>query len=976
MKRWSNLFWSNPNSDRGEKRGGRSPNTPWKFSRTDSSGVQKSLLDGLLGPFRSPLVQDPNVQPGLQAFGSQALQPARQSQILPSSMTQPTTVITTIQNDFSNSIDNANKTDTTTSSSGSRTLKIPTSELPARFRQIFPYINFNHVQSLVYKTVLDTNKPIVVSAPTGSGKTGVFELAIIRMIMDCERRPGYFGAAKIVYLAPTKALCSERRDDWSRKFGPFNIQCHELTSDMDTNINFKNLNKSSILLATPEKWDSVTRSWVGQKAFVQSIRLLLIDEIHLVNDGERGATLEAVISRMKTIRSLIWPTEPDNLRFVGVSATVSNVKDIAEWFSTPTSKAEIYQVDPKERPVKLRTVVLGYSISANANEFSFDALLNHKLESVIKQYSEEKPTLIFCATRKSAMKAAITLVKEGKLDMSYSTDRRNFQVQLSRQMHDKTLEEVTRFGIAFHHAGLNASDRRLIEAAFLDGRIMILCCTSTLALGVNLPAHLVIIKNTVFYDQGEFRPYTESTLVQMIGRAGRPQFDTDATAVIMTKSSCRDSIEKMLTGRLIVDSQLHKYLTEHMNSEIVLGTVTNDVVARKWIDSTFFHVRLMKSPENYGLAKSSSKSIKENTIIQLCKGSVGQLLQHNMAKRDKQDQLVATEAGRAMARHYISLNTMVKLLHLKGTETLLDLLVKICESQEVSSDIQLRAEDKGGLNKLLSPDSEQNQLRFPIQSGKISSREQKAIALTQAVLGNVTISESHLFLESLRVIKNGDRVVNCLKDIALMNTDISYRLLLNVITISQCFAARLWENSIYVSKQLEKIGAALSHNLAANGLTNFDLIRKASPRNIEIFCGRLPPFGSNVQQTCFGLPIYELKVYFRTIPNMKEKIQLMVEVTMENGQDLRHKQSLPALHGSILIVGNLKDNKLLLRHQVTDAALLARPDLTICVGVDLDRTDLPNNHDPIETHIMSEMFVGLNVHKIVNYVEPDDVPEF
>lgn len=961
MKRWSNLFWTNPNTGRGERRNSSSSNGPSKFPRLDSFGSQSSLLSGLLGPFRSPYRIDAQVPNNYESQHSPTVQ---QQLVPPLSMTQPSNTDKISQNNVNKTSENTK----TSNSSRPNSLGIPTSELPARFRCVFPYVSFNHVQSLVYKTVMDSSKPIVVSAPTGSGKTGVFELAIIKMIMDCETRCADLGASKIVYLAPTKALCSERRDDWSKKFSPFDIQCHELTSDVESAINFKNLQRSSILLATPEKWDSVTRSWSGQKAFIQSIRLLLIDEIHLVNDGERGATLEAVISRMKTIRSLIWPTEPDNLRFVAVSATVSNIKDIAEWFSTPTSKAEIYQVDPKERPVKLRTVVLGYSTNANMNEFSFDHLLNHKLPDVVKDYAEEKPALIFCATRKSAVSAASTLAKEGKLDMSYSTERRNYHLQLSRQMHDKTLQELTRFGIAFHHAGLNTSDRRTIEAAFIDGRIMILCCTSTLALGVNLPAHLVIIKNTLFYDSGEHRPYTESTLVQMIGRAGRPQFDTDATAVIMTKASCRDSIEKMLTGKLIVDSQLHKYLTEHMNSEIVLNTITNDNVARKWIDSTFLHVRLMKSPENYGLSKNSSKTVKEDTIIQLCKGSVALLLQHKMVKRGKQGQLEATEAGRAMARHYVSLNTMVKLLQLTGTETLLDLLSIVCSSQEVASDIQVRAEDKSGLNKLLD-----SGLRFPI-GDKIQTREKKATVLMQAVFGNLTIPESHLFLESLRVAKNADRVVSCLRDVALINTNISYKLLLNVITLSQCFAARLWEDSIYVAKQLEKIGNTLSHNLASSGLTSFELIRKASPRNIEIFCGRLAPFGSNVQQTCYGLPIYELKLYFRTIPGVKDKIQLLVEITMENGQDLRQKQSLPAHHRSVLIVGNVRDNKLLLRHEVSDAVLIARPDMTVCVGVDLDRTDLPNNHDTIEAHLMSEMFVGLNVKKTVSYVEPDDKP--
>lgn len=854
----------------------------------------------------------------------------------------------------------------------SLTICRPISELPPRFRPIFPYVNFNRVQSLVYTTMLDTSKPVVVSAPTGSGKTGVFELAIVKTIMDCERRSVDLGMAKIIYLAPTKALCTERREDWSRKFAPYNIQCIELTSDMNHhNINFKNLNQASILLATPEKWDSITRSWNGHQAFVKSIRLLLVDEVHLVNDGVRGATLEAVISRMKTIRSVIWPTEQDNLRFVAVSATVSNIQDIAEWFSTPTYKAQIHQVDPKERPVKLRTVVLGYTTNANINEFSFDSLLNHKLADVVKEHSNDKPVLIFCATRKSCTNAATVLCKEGKFDVSYSVEKRKLYLEISKQVKDKVLQETTRYGIAFHHAGLCASDRRTIESGFIDGAVMILCCTSTLAMGVNLPAHLVIIKNTSYYDGGEFKPYSESSLVQMIGRAGRPQFDTDATAVIMTKSFCRDSIERMLTGRLVVESQLHKFLTEHINSEIVLGTIHDDMIARKWIDSTFLHVRLRKAPENYGLAKNSSAAAKENMMIAWCKISIQQLIDHGMIKRSKQGQLEATDAGRSMARHYVCLDTMTKLVRLAGSETIWDLIKMICSCQEIVSDIQVRNEDKPGLSALCNPKEGNQRLRFSL-GDKIITKEQKGAALLQATFGNLAINENSLLQESIRITRNASRIMNCLKDVAMMDGSIGYNLLLNVLLLSQIFSARLWEDSIYVSKQLEKIGATLSHNLANNGLTTFESLRKANPRNIEIFCGRLPPFGSNVQQTCFGLPVYQLDISFRAIPNQYDKIQLLVEISIANGQDIRCRQSLPSQHETTVIVGNKKDNKLLLRQQVTDGALLARPDLTICFGADLSKLDLPNNHEEIEGRVISDSFVGLDVQKIVKYVEPEE----
>lgn len=848
------------------------------------------------------------------------------------------------------------------------------SELPPKFRKVFPYVSFNHVQSIVFDTVLETNKPLVVSAPTGSGKTGVFELAIIKVILDSERRHNIdFGAAKIVYLAPTKALCSERRSDWSSKFRDFNIQCHELTSDMTSTIDFKSVQRSCILLATPEKWDSITRNWSGHKSFVQSIRLLLVDEVHLVNDGPRGATLEAVISRMNTIRSIIWPSEPDKLRFIAVSATISNVQDISTWFSTPTSQAQVYQVDSRERPVKLRTLVLGYTANKDMNEFSFDNLLNHKLTDVIKQYSNEKPTLIFCATRKSAVTAASTLVKEGKFDAMFSHERRKMHLLISSQIKDKTLQETTRFGIAFHHAGLTAYDRRQIETNFLDGRILVLCCTSTLAMGVNLPAHLVVIKNTSFYDAGKFKPYTESSLVQMIGRAGRPQFDTEATAVIMTKSYCREQIEKMLTGKLIVESQLHNYLTEHLNSEIVLGTVADDSIARKWIDSTYLHVRLRKNPENYGLMKNSSATVIEKTITKWCSDSIELLLKYNICIRTKQGKLESTNSGRAMARHYICLSTMIKLIQLKGTETLGDLLAIICSCQELVGDIQLRIEDRPTLHSFVNPKDETMKLRYPID--KVDTREKKANALIQATFGNINMTENSILQESTRVVKNARRVMNCLRDIAIMNNDINYKLLSNIMTLVQCFSASLWEDSIYVSKQLERIGAVLSRNLAANGLTTFELLRKSNPRNIEIFCGRLPPFGSSVQQTCFGLPIYDLNIYFKTVFNHHDKVQLMVEVSLVNGQDLRKQQSLPRNHMCILLVGNLRDDKLLLRQQIGDAGLISRPDLTLCFGAEIFKSDLPSNHEDIEGIIMSEVFVGLNIKKTVKYIEPiDDEP--
>ena len=79
--------------------------------------------------------------------------------------------------------------------------------------------------------------------------------------------------------------------------------------------------------------------------------------------------------------------------------------------------------------------------------------------------------------------------------------------------------------------------------------------TSTLAMGVNLPAHLVIIKSTQHYTTNGFEEYSETELLQMIGRAGRPQFDTTATAVIMTKQCWQLKYEKLVGGKQIIESR-------------------------------------------------------------------------------------------------------------------------------------------------------------------------------------------------------------------------------------------------------------------------------------------------------------------------------------------------------------------------------------------------------------------------------------
>lgn len=165
--------------------------------------------------------------------------------------------------------------------------------LPARFRFMFPFSHFNKMQSLVAEEAYNSDENLVIAAPTGSGKTAIHELALCRLIDLKTGEP-----MKVVYLAPTKALCQQKWNEWQSKFSALDQNVMEVTGDVDLKESLDQVAKASIIITTPEKWDSLTRQWRDHLYLLSGIDLLLVDEIHHLND-ERGSTLEAVIVRMR-----------------------------------------------------------------------------------------------------------------------------------------------------------------------------------------------------------------------------------------------------------------------------------------------------------------------------------------------------------------------------------------------------------------------------------------------------------------------------------------------------------------------------------------------------------------------------------------------------------------------------------------------------------------------------------------------------
>ncbi|PGH02716.1 hypothetical protein AJ80_08813 [Polytolypa hystricis UAMH7299] len=706
---------------------------------------------------------------------------------------------------------------------------VSTHDLPDRFRSLFPFPVFNGVQSKCFPPVYQGDHNFVLSAPTGSGKTVIMELAICRLVNTLKD-----SRFKVVYQAPTKSLCSERFRDWQAKFSSLDLQCAELTGDTDYH-NLRNVQSASIIITTPEKWDSMTRKWKDHAKLMQLVKLFLIDEVHILKES-RGATLEAVVSRMKSVDS--------NVRFVALSATVPNSEDIAAWLGRdPTNQqlpAHRERFGEEFRPVKLQKFVYGYQ--SNGNDFVFDKVCEAKLPEMIAKHSRKKPIMIFCCTRNSCIATSKYLAKvwssTSSRERSWSSPTKTIAIQ------NADLRATVSCGVAFHHAGLDSSDRHSVETGFLEGHVSVICCTSTLAVGVNLPCHLVIIKNTVSWQDNACKEYSDLEMMQMLGRAGRPQFDDSAVAVILTKRERIDHYEKLVAGTEPLESCLHMNLIDHLNAEIGLGTITDIVSAVRWLAGTFFFIRLRQNPSHYNLKEGADRTDEEDMLREICEKDI-ELLQDSSLVTN-QCPLKATEFGEAMARYYIKFETMKLFLFLPPKPKMSEILSAIAQADEFR-EIRL----KSGEKSLYKEINKGNGIKFPIKVN-IALPAHKISLVIQAELGAVDIPTGDQYQKHRLsfqqdkglVFSHINRLIRCIIDCQLSLEDsVGSR---HALELARSFGARVWDNSPVQMKQIDQVGIVAVRKLANSGINSIEALESTDAQRIDMILSKNPPFGAKL----------------------------------------------------------------------------------------------------------------------------------
>ncbi|TGJ85011.1 hypothetical protein E0Z10_g3750 [Xylaria hypoxylon] len=718
----------------------------------------------------------------------------------------------------------------------------PRQSLPDKFRAVFPFQLFNAVQSKCFPLVYGTNDNVVVSAPTGSGKTAILEMAICKL-MSSQRGDNF----KIVYQAPTKSLCSEKTRDWQAKFSHMNLQCVELTGDT-SQAEAHRIGSASIIVTTPEKWDSITRKWKDHRKLLELVRLVLVDEVHILKDT-RGATLEAVVSRMKTIGA--------NIRFIAISATVPNINDVAIWLGrdhhNQLEPARVEVFGEEMRPVKLQRHVYGYE--GAPNDFIFEKALDGKLNLLLAKHSEGKPIMVFCFTRKSCERTARSLAEWWST--RHDDDRPWPPPKHRIPVLSQDLQELVRHGVAFHHAGLDSQDRSAIEKNFLSGQLHLICCTSTLAVGVNLPCHTVVLKGTNHYTDNGPQEYSDLEVMQMLGRAGRPQFDSSAVAIIMTKLANVQRYKKLVSGEELLESTLHRNLLEHLNSEIGLGTIQDIQTAKKWIGGTFLSVRIRQSPSLYNLENVHNAAGVDEQMEEWCERDVKLLQDHGLVT--KHTPLMCTEYGQAMSRYMIQFDTMRLLLSIPRSANIEEMLTIICKAIEFK-DFKFKPTERAVFREL----NKSPLILHPLRE-TLTLTWHKIFVIVQIYLGGVdlpagkeiNIIRQDLLRERRMVFDRLKRLIRCVVDCKAFERDgLGIQAALE---LGRSIEAQAWENKPAQLSQIPGFGPVAVRKWISHGIRTVLGVAGKGILDIERIASRNPPYGRQVQKALENFPQLTLK---------------------------------------------------------------------------------------------------------------------
>ncbi|XP_029175852.1 DNA polymerase theta [Nylanderia fulva] len=396
--------------------------------------------------------------------------------------------------------------------------------------------------------VMQERKNLVYSAPTSAGKTLVAEILLIKTILERKK--------KVIFILPFVSVVREKMYYFQDLLSDIGIRVEGF---MGGNVPHGGFAATHVAIATIEKANSLVNHLMEEND-LSSLGAVIIDELHLLGDPNRGYLLELLLTKLKymTVRN-----DDINIQLIGMSATLPNLVLLAKWLN-----AELYNTE--FRPIPLNEYCkIGDSIYDNKLNLvrkltelpELEQDVDNILQLCIETIKSSHSVLIFCPTKKWCEKLAEQIAAAFyKLGCKNTVLGEMLRKEINNVLIQETLEQLKRspsgldnilkntisFGIAFHHAGLTMDERDIIEGSFRTGSLRVLIATSTLSSGVNLPARRVIIRSPLFGNT----PLNTLTYKQMIGRAGRMGKDSAGESILICKPTERNTASSLLSATL------------------------------------------------------------------------------------------------------------------------------------------------------------------------------------------------------------------------------------------------------------------------------------------------------------------------------------------------------------------------------------------------------------------------------------------
>ncbi|KAG8345871.1 DEAD DEAH box helicase Type III restriction enzyme res subunit Helicase conserved C terminal domain [Trypanosoma vivax] len=643
----------------------------------------------------------------------------------------------------------------------------PMTAFPEWARPAFPGITqLNPMQSKTFECAFNSDENMLVSAPTGAGKTNVAMMTMLRAIRNATKRNGSIDLHKLkmVYVAPMKALVQEVVRTFSVRLEPLGLSVIELSGD--SNANQAQLLGAQLIVTTPEKWDVVTRKSV-ELGVASLLKLIIIDEVHLLHN-ERGPVLEAIVARTILQQQL---RDEGGIRIVGLSATLPNAADVASFLQVDRQRG-LFIFDSSYRPIPLQQTFCAMKKVRGTNQAALMNLVVYG--KVLDAAMEGSQSLVFVHSRKDTEYTAMYMMRrivDDKRTHYFVRPGSESEQALHEAINNpsaslrSSIRQMLPMGFGVHHAGMSSEERNLVESLFSTGHVRVLVCTSTLAWGVNLPAHQVIVKGTRVFNgaKGETELLSALDVLQMFGRAGRLGFGSAlGKAVMITTAEDLQYYLSALNNQLPIESQMVGRLVDMVNAEVVLGHIACIADGVRWLQRTYLYTRMRRAPEIYGTRASSSDPLLLHHLENVVHTAVDDLRRSQMVEYDTNSRRIAhTAYGRIASYYYLTAASMTTYLtHLTNTMHDVDLFRLFAMSKEFAH-IAVRPE-------------EQAQLQFLLENAPIAVRESrytplaKINVLLQCYISGMSLQGLPLMSELVYVKDSAERLLRALHEISLV----------------------------------------------------------------------------------------------------------------------------------------------------------------------------------------------------------------